>query len=195
MKLKRGQAVNGVANHRAIGFYLGDDCLSDMRKYMSHAPDDLAAIQQDGLHIAGCHVNIKFWLGGDLKFLTAMLALSGNSSIYPCPFCLVCDRKDKQQLHFTKEQLKEARVEGRTIEMIMRHFHCHDGADYDCILCKNAKKKVLSVPVLANNPPLAFDNDNQRRHWQQCHMSVQPQQRPFFYFIPVSRVVPDALHI
>jgi hypothetical protein len=68
VKLKRGQAVNGVANHRAIGFYLGDDFLSDMRKYMSHAPDDLAAVQRDGLHIAGCHVNNKFWLGGDLKF-------------------------------------------------------------------------------------------------------------------------------
>jgi hypothetical protein len=124
-----------------------------------------------------------------------MLALSGNSSIYPCLFCRVCDRKDKQQLYFTKEQLKEARVEGRTIEMIMRHSHYHDGADYDCILCKNAKKKVLSVPVLAIIPPLAFDNDNQRRQWQQCHMSVQLQHRPFFYFIPVSRVVPDALHI
>ena len=79
--------------------------------------------------------------------------------------------------------------------MIMRHSHYHDGADYDCILCKNAKKKVLSMHVLANSPPLAFDNDNQRRQWQQCHMSVQPQQPPFFYFIPVSIVVLDELHI
>ena len=47
VKLKRGQAVSEVYNHRAIGFYLGDDCLSGMRKYMSRAPDDLAAIQRD----------------------------------------------------------------------------------------------------------------------------------------------------
>ena len=86
--MKRGQAVNGVANHRAIGFYLGNDYLSDMRKYMSHAPDDLATIQRDGLHITGCHVNIKFWLGGDLKFLTAMLALSGNSPYTHAHFVL-----------------------------------------------------------------------------------------------------------
>jgi hypothetical protein len=166
-----------------------------MKLYMSHARDELDAIQRDGLDIDGRHVNIQFWLGGDLKFLTSMLALSGNSSIYPCPFCLVCDRKDKQQLYFTKDQLKEARVEDRSIEMIMRHSHYHDGADYDCILCKNVKKKVRSVSILANSPPLAFENDNQRRQWQQTHMSVQPQQRPFFHFIPVSRVVPDSLHM
>jgi hypothetical protein len=87
------------------------------------------------------------------------------------------------------------RVEARTIEMIMRHSHYHDGADYDCILCKNVKKKVHSVPVLANNPPLSFENDNQRRQWQQSHMSVQSQQHHLFHFIPVLRVVSYSLHM
>ena len=143
----------------------------------------------------GKHVNIQFWLGGDLKFITGLLALTGNSSIHPCPFCLVCDQKDNQQLYFTHAQLRAARVEDRTIEMIMRHAHVHDGADYECILCKNAKKKIKSVPVTSTSPPLVFDNDNQRRQWQQLHFSVYPQRRPFFPFIPVSRVVIDTLHI
>lgn len=33
--------VNGVANHRAIGFNLGDDCYEDMIAHMSHAPEQL----------------------------------------------------------------------------------------------------------------------------------------------------------
>ncbi len=41
---KRGQSVNAVGNHRAIGFYLGDDCLSDMINFMSHAPKELEDI-------------------------------------------------------------------------------------------------------------------------------------------------------
>ena len=93
---KRGEAVNAVANHRAIGFYLGDDCHADMMTHMSHAPEQLEKIQQDGLIVDGKHVEIKFWFGGNLKFITVMLALSGNSSIHPCPFCLVCDRKDNE---------------------------------------------------------------------------------------------------
>lgn len=79
--------------------------------------------------------------------------------------------------------------------MIMRHAHVHDGADYDCILCKNAKKKMKSVSVTSTSPPLVFENDNQRRQWQQLHFSVSPQRRPFFHFIPVSRIVTDILHI
>lgn len=86
------------------------------------------------------HVNAQFRLGEDLKFITGMLALTGNSSIHPCPFCLVSDKKDNQQLSFTKDQLEEARVEDRTIEMIMRHAHVHDGADYACILCKKREE-------------------------------------------------------
>ena len=101
-----------------------------MKTNMSHAPLELEGIQRDGVDVHGRHVNIKFWLGGDLKFITAMLALCGNSSIYPCPFCLVCDRKDKQQLYFTRAQLQGARVEDRTIFQIMRHAHYYDGADY-----------------------------------------------------------------
>jgi len=188
--------VNSVGNHRAIGFYLGDDCLSDMKTFMSHVPEALEAIQREGLEINGCQINIQFWLGGDLKFITAMLGLAGNSTIHPCPFCLVSDSKNKSQLHFTREQLLEARVEDRTISMIMRHAHYHDGADYDCLLCKDVKKKIKSVCVTAtSSSSLVFGNDRQRREWQQSHYSVVPHQRPFFYFIPVSRIVTDILHI
>jgi len=192
---KRGQAVNAVGNHRAIGFYLGDDCLSDMKTFMSHVPNALDEIQREGLQINGCHINIMFWLGGDLKFITAMLGLAGNSTIHPCPFCLVSDSNNKSQLHFTREQLLQARVEDRTIDMISRHAHCYDGADYDCLLCKNVKKKIKSVSVTSDSASLVFDNDRQRREWQQSHYSVVPQQRPFFHFIPISRIVTDILHI
>ena len=145
--------------------------------------------------VDGKHVKIKFWLGGDLKFINAMLSLSGNSSIYPCPCCLVCDRKDSEYLFFTRDQLQTARVEDRTIEMIMHHAHVHDAADYDCILCKHVKKKIKSVSVTSTSLPMVFENDNQRRHWKQLHFNVSPQRRPFFYFIPVSRIVTDILHI
>jgi hypothetical protein len=191
----RGVPVNGVSNHRAIGFYLGDDCYEDMIAHMPNAPKQLEKIQRDGLVMGGKHLNIQFWLGGDLKFLTSMLALTGNSSIYPCPFCLVFDKQDNQQLSFTQDQLYAARVEDRTIEMTLRHSHVHDGGDYECILCKNVNKKIKSLLVLSTSPPLFFENDNQRRQWQQLHVRVYPQRRPFFHFIPVSRVVIDTLHI
>jgi hypothetical protein len=60
---------------------------------------------------------------------------------------------------------------------------------------KNVKKKIKYVPVTSTSPPLVFDNDNQRRQWQQLHLSIYHQRRPFFLFIPVSRVVIDTLHI
>ena len=35
---KRDEGTNGVANHRATVFYLGEDCHEDMIAHMSHAP-------------------------------------------------------------------------------------------------------------------------------------------------------------
>ena len=71
-----------------------------------------------------------------------------------------------------------------TTEQIMNAF-----------FAKNVKKKIRSLLVSSTSPPLFFENDNQRRQWQQQHFSVYPQRRPFFHFIPVSRVVIDTLHI
>ena len=108
---------------------------------MSHDPAQLEKVHRDGLVLKGKHVNVQLWMGSDLKFLTTILALAGSSSIQPCLFCLVCGKKDNNhQLSFTQDQLQAAQVEDRTIEMIMRHAHVHDGADYECILCKHVKK-------------------------------------------------------
>lgn len=56
-------------------------------------------------------------------------------------------------------------------------------------------KKIKSVAVTTTSPSLAFENDNQRRQWQQQHFSLYTQRRPFFHFISMSRVVIDTLHI
>jgi len=57
------------------------------------------------------------------------------------------------------------------------------------------KEKIRANPVTSDTPPMEFENNNQRRQWQQLHNNVSPQQRPFFYFIPISRIVTDILHI
>ena len=194
----RGFPVKQSSKHNvvAFGFYLGDDCLSDMKEHMPHIPDILADIQKNGLNISGRHLKIKLWMGGDLKFLTAMLAISGNQTIFPCPFCLVCDCKTLKQLHLFMEQLKKAGVQARTIEMIQKHAHHHArDEDFDCSLCKKTKNGPWPVPVRADTPPLVFANDNQRRDWSQCHFSVMANESPFFYCIPVARFIADGLHV
>ena len=67
------------------------------------------------------------------------------------PFFLVADTKNKSQLHVTREKMLEACVEDRTNNMISRHAHFYDEAEYDCHLWKNAKKDSnwsMSHPIV-----------------------------------------------
>jgi hypothetical protein len=95
---RKGCGANSKENQIPIGFYLGEDSLVDMRKYLSHLPDALKKIQTNGIEVNGVRVEIKLWLGGDLKFLTSMLGMAGNQTIHPCPFCLAENSKTCRQV-------------------------------------------------------------------------------------------------
>jgi hypothetical protein len=46
-----GAGVNSTANMLPIGFYLGDDCLKELKEFMPHLPAMLKKIQDGGLDI------------------------------------------------------------------------------------------------------------------------------------------------
>eukprot|EP00873_Tetraselmis_striata_P029539 jgi/Tetstr1/449803/TSEL_036867.t1 len=50
---------------------------------------DLERMQVEGVTVNGMHINVKLFLGGDLKFLVALLGLASCCSFCCCPFCLV----------------------------------------------------------------------------------------------------------
>ena len=64
-----GVGVNSIPNTMPIEFYLCDDSLKEMQEFMSHLPDMLEKIQIEGVDIDSKHVDIEFWIGGDLKFV------------------------------------------------------------------------------------------------------------------------------
>ena len=88
-KKKEHGGVNCVQNQRAIGFYLGDDCLKDLKlNAPADLPDKLEQLQRGGIQVDGVNIKIHLVLGGDLKFITALLGLAGNAALFPCPFCI-----------------------------------------------------------------------------------------------------------
>jgi hypothetical protein len=181
-----GAGVNSKANMLPIGFYLGDDCLKEMQEFMSHLPDMLKKIQSEGLDIDGDHVDIEFWIGGDLKFVTGILGMSGNQTVNPCPFCNVEDSKGQREMHLSKEELDVKGVEARTIDDIQMYAHIHNGEDYDCPRCNEHITEGIEYPVRSTY---------HRRAHQREHLMVVEGKGPFFPFIPVSRVLVDILHL
>ena len=97
----KGDGVNCVQNQRAIGFYLGDDTLAELREHARDLPDQLAKIAEQGITVNGVHVRIRLLLGGDMKFLNSMCGLQNNSATFPCPFC-ICH---KDLLHLSLAEL------------------------------------------------------------------------------------------
>ena len=85
----RGDGVNAVENQKPIGFYLGDDCLKDFKEKAPHLPAQMEKLRDYGVRLEdGTHIRIELFLGGDLKFLNAMLGITNNASMYYCPFCI-----------------------------------------------------------------------------------------------------------
>ena len=188
---KEGTGVNSKKNMLPIGFYLGDDCLSEMRKYMAHMPAMLESILNDGIHVDGKKIDIEFWLGGDLKFITAMLGLSTNGTIHPCPFCIGEDSVKCRQMHLTIEQLKEAGVTDRTIDDIFSMAHLYKDEDedgeFECPCCPTIVNKNIKHPERTKHGAAKY------RH---AHYMVKEGEGPFLPFIPVHRVIiVDILHL
>ena len=96
-----GDGVNCLQNQRAIGFYLGDDTLKELREHLAILSAQLAQIAEHGLTVTGVRINVRLLLGGDLKFLNSMLGLQNNAAMFPCPFC-ICH---KDLLHLSLAQL------------------------------------------------------------------------------------------
>ena len=102
-----GDGVNTVQNQRAIGFYLGDDTLAQIREHAPDLPQKLAKLADEGITVNVAQVNIRLLLGGDLKFINSMLGLQTNSATFPCPFCIT----HHDLLHLTLEELKKKKEE------------------------------------------------------------------------------------
>ena len=190
-----GQGVNTKANHRAIGFYLGDDCRAELQENLPTLPAMLERIQMGGVDVdlqegRTVHVNIVLLLGGDLKFITGLLGIAGNANSFPCPFCEVADHKDSEQLHFTTGKLQDAGVSERTVEFLMQMAHVRPADDNSAYACPCCGKYI--------DTQVEYDtgwSDDKRRKWQQVHRGCTQGNGPFFRCIPVSHVIIDALHI
>jgi len=141
-----GAGVNSTANMLPIGFYLGDDCLKELKEFMPHLPAMLKKIQDGGLDIDEHHVDIEFCIGGDLKFTTGERGLAGNQTVNPCPSCNVEDSKGNREMHLSKEELDGRGVYARTNEAIMKLAHVHNGEDYDCPRCKEHITEGMEYP-------------------------------------------------
>ena len=187
---KEGTGVNSKRNMLPVGFYLGEDCLGEMRKYMSHLPSMLEAIQNNGIDVDGKHIDIEFWLGGDLKFVTAMLGMSTNGTIHPCPFCLAEDSVKNRQMHFTIEQLKDAGVTDRTLSEIFKMAHLYvdedEEGEYQCPCCEQVINKGTEHPERTKYGQTKY---------RMVHFMVKEGEGPFFPFIPIERVIVDILHL
>ena len=183
---KEGSGVNSKKNQIPIGFYLGDDCLKEMKQYMSHLPSMLQEIQDKGVTVNDQKIDIEFWLGGDLKFLTAMLGMANNKSINPCPLCKALSQKKCRQLHLTRAELKKAKVEARTVAEIQKLAHLHLGNDYCCEACNQKITKDITYPERTKYG---------RQMRQRKHLMVREGDGPFLPFIPISRVLIDILHL
>jgi hypothetical protein len=181
-----GAGVNSTANMLPIGFYLGDDCLKELKEFMPHLPAMLKKIQDDGLDIDEHHVDIEFCIGGDLKFTTGERGLAGNQTVNPCPSCNVEDSKGNREMHLSKEELDGRGVDARTNEAIMKLAHVHNGEDYDCPRCKEHITEGIEYPVRSTH---------NRQAYQRKHLMAVEGKGPFFPFIPVSMVIFDILHL
>ncbi len=81
--------MNAVENQKPNGFYLGDDCLKDFKEKAPHLLAHMEKLRDYGVRLEdGTHIRIELFLGGDLKFLNAMLGITNNTSMYYCPFCI-----------------------------------------------------------------------------------------------------------
>ena len=179
---KEGSGCNSKTNMIPLGFYLGDDCLKDMQQYMSHLPAMLQKIQDEGVTVDDTQLDVEFWLGGDLKFVTAMLGMSGNSSINPCPLCKALHSKKCRQLHLTKAELQKAKVDARTIAEIHELAHVYLGRNVTCKACSKQITKDITHPERTKYG---------RQSRQKKHFMAKEGEGPFLPFIPVSRVLID----
>ena len=183
---KEGSGCNSKTNMIPIGFYLGDDCLKDMQQYMPHLPAMLQKLQDEGVTIDDTKLDVEFWLGGDLKFVTAMFGMSGNSSSNPCPLCKASHSKKCRQLHLTKAELQKGKVDARTVAEIQELAHLYLGRNVKCRACSKQITKDITHPQRTTHG---------RQSWQKKHFMVKEGEGPFLPFIPVSRVLVDILHL
>ena len=192
---REGDGCNVKANHRVIGFYLGDDCRRELEENLPHLPQVLQQLQDQGLDVElddGSHIHVNFvlLLGGDLKFVKGLLGIAGNANSFPCPFCEVADHKDDEQLHWTLQQLREARVLDRDIDRLRQMAHVTPGSVDEVYTCPCCGELVDT-----NTQHNTLWKDNERRQWQKRHFGCMQGYGPFLPFIPVYNIIIDALHI
>eukprot|EP00873_Tetraselmis_striata_P025644 jgi/Tetstr1/445908/TSEL_033537.t1 len=80
---KEGESVMSLKNLRAVGFYLDDD--GDMAVVLKALPNlvaDPERLHVEGVTVNGMHINVRLVLGGDLKFLVALLGLASCSRTF-----------------------------------------------------------------------------------------------------------------
>eukprot|EP00873_Tetraselmis_striata_P036744 jgi/Tetstr1/457008/TSEL_043672.t1 len=118
-KGKEGNSVMSLENLRAVGFYLGDDCEKAlMSKVLPSLVADLE-VHVEGVTVNGIHINVRLFVGGDLKVPVAMLGLASCSSFCCRPFCLVT----QPQLALAEKELHATWVMERTIQHVQMCAH------------------------------------------------------------------------
>jgi hypothetical protein len=191
---KEKETTQALEHLRAIGFYLGDDCKEDILAALPDMVEDLEKLQREGWRSAEqartpskrqCGLRVQLFLGGDLKFIVAMMGLASCSSHCPCPWCLVVDG----QLHLTFAQLDALGVGIRTHALLMMCAHLPplpkaDGTPCEPYTCtangevSKAKTKYLPArweplgPCNATITPSTVAeerNEAGRKRWQQQH--------------------------
>jgi hypothetical protein len=87
--------------------------------------------------VHGKLIDIKYLVGGDMKFLSAITGHAGQSCNFPCPWCLV----PKEELWISNANLElGARRKLRTFHEAIQWSHCFEfgdevKADYRYVMC------------------------------------------------------------
>ena len=138
---QEGDGCNTVQNQKALGFYLGDDCLQDFKLNAPNLPMQLDKLQKGGLMIEGKKINVELLLGGDLKFITALMGLTNNASLFPCPFCITHKYLLGESLEELEKKTMEAALTSsqKVVDKAMQEI---EDIDKDTGLTKPQKKTM-----------------------------------------------------
>jgi hypothetical protein len=74
----------------------GEDSWETFTRYCKPVVDTLTSLKE--VTVGDRVLKIKWLVGGDMKFLSAIMAHAGQASNFPCPWCLI--HKDDLAKHF-----------------------------------------------------------------------------------------------
>jgi len=220
-KGKENESAQALENLRVLGFYLGDDGKrEDLHSALPSLSKDMERLVTSGVTISKTdsqgkqqtvHVNVRLFLGGDLKFIAMLLGLASCSAHCCCPWCLVT----QTQLHLSTAELQALGCKDRKTTDLLTWAHVRpdpnvDGSpgEYTCTAAGEVRQKANkrlgllarweSTPcgVRVKTGDLLVERIEEKRlQWQQQHYNMREGWGPFLPTICLSQVICDTLHV